>query len=652
MQHIAVSRPEIAASSIDVAKVEIKPESQDGFSRHLQQQRDDYSAAEQAHRHQSEQRQRRKTQENNTERPSAHHVQDKKQAEGASEPRHENEAAGTKRSQKTSGDEHRPTDKRSEDYAREKTEPVAKADDTVKKPSEDRQVSEENAAKEPLVQHTETAADKGETAENEEQQAQQWLELVHKLVSQSQSDSAETTEGKAEHSSLTDTSSQTLSDQHKALLEKWGLDAEKVQQHAISEDKLNELQALLNQSQGQEQAADELGAQVLALLLANEKSMAGKPVDGDARLAAAQNQVLQSGKEGSSDSAASKARKLLDVLEHESKPAQLRPLAEQSAIKVTEELTASSSLPASNVAPMVDKPKTGNEPKDTLKTSMTLEQLARLPEPELDKTLQKLAEQLPVKDGDAVVVNRFIDNLKAGIEEFKQQRQQGREPGLDLQSLVSRAMSTETTVQPEQQQMMQAVKQLAESMPASASATRSEVNTPFAVSAAAERVAGADIQAATESAKTTANTVMERAVNIARPEAAGQLAERVRMLVNQGNMSADIRLDPPDLGSMQIRISMNGEQASVSFVVQSQQARDMLDQAVPRLRDMLAERGIELGQSSVEQQNKGGAEGDAQQQGKGRLANTEDELTEQAGAQQGQEIRLANGALGGIDYFV
>ena len=53
---------------------------------------------------------------------------------------------------------------------------------------------------------------------------------------------------------------------------------------------------------------------------------------------------------------------------------------------------------------------------------------------------------------------------------------------------------------------------------------------------------------------------------------------------------------------MQIRVNVSGESASVSFVVQSQHARDVLEQATPRLKEMLEEQGIQLGQSSVEQE--------------------------------------------------
>ncbi|GAB3034753.1 flagellar hook-length control protein FliK [Bowmanella dokdonensis] len=281
---------------------------------------------------------------------------------------------------------------------------------------------------------------------------------------------------------------------------------------------------------------------------------------------------------------------------------------------------------------------------------ISLEVLAGLPEQELDKNLQNLVDRLPVKDMDPEIARSFIASLKAGIEEYRSQQKQGREPGLDLQSLVAASLPKEMAGTEEMTQKVQQMVQQLSAMPETASMARNEAAEPLRL--VTEKVAGLETQSlmADTSKPATAQQLsqFDKAINIAKPEAAIQLAERVRLLVNQGNMSADIRLDPPDLGSMQIRINMQGDQASVSFVVQNQQARDMLDQAVPRLREMLAEKGIELGQSSVQQDSKGRQPGDTEQQ----LASGQSEDAEQMGPESAAELKVVNGALGGIDYFV
>lgn len=278
---------------------------------------------------------------------------------------------------------------------------------------------------------------------------------------------------------------------------------------------------------------------------------------------------------------------------------------------------------------------------------MTLQELVQLPDKELDKKLTQLAERLPVKQQGPEAVKDFVASLKAGIAEFKTQLQQGREPGLDLQSLVQSSLKEQgiqlppATLQPELQRFA--------SLLETQSLGRQEAFDPSIRGLAERHIQVETTQVQSETAKaatSTQHSALDKAINIAKPEAAVQLAERVRMLVNLGNMSADIRLDPPELGAMQVRVHMHGEQASVNFVVQSQQARDMLDQAVPRLREMLAEKGIELGQSFVQQEGKGQQFADQQNQsGMGSEADAAAEAVE-------TELRVVNGRVGGIDYFV
>lgn len=87
--------------------------------------------------------------------------------------------------------------------------------------------------------------------------------------------------------------------------------------------------------------------------------------------------------------------------------------------------------------------------------------------------------------------------------------------------------------------------------------------------------------------------------------AADQLAERVQMMMSKNLKNIDIRLDPPELGRMHIRMNMQGDGATVHFTVANQHAREALEQAMPRLRDMLAQQGVQLGDTSVQQQSAG-----------------------------------------------
>ncbi|NNN54876.1 flagellar hook-length control protein FliK [Vibrio sp. 1-2 (7-a)] len=88
-----------------------------------------------------------------------------------------------------------------------------------------------------------------------------------------------------------------------------------------------------------------------------------------------------------------------------------------------------------------------------------------------------------------------------------------------------------------------------------------------------------------------------------------QVAEKVQMMMSKNLKNLDIRLDPPELGRMQIRMTMNNDVANVHFTVNNTQARDIIEQTLPRLREMLAQQGMQLADSSVQQQNSGQQQG-------------------------------------------
>ncbi|EPF2930573.1 flagellar hook-length control protein FliK [Vibrio navarrensis] len=123
-------------------------------------------------------------------------------------------------------------------------------------------------------------------------------------------------------------------------------------------------------------------------------------------------------------------------------------------------------------------------------------------------------------------------------------------------------------------------------------------------------------------------------MQLTREMASDQVAEKVQMMMSKNLKNLDIRLDPPELGRMQIRMTMNNDLAHVHFTVSNPQAREMIEQTLPRLREMLAQQGMQLADSSVQQQASGqqqrqysaGGQGDGQQTG--RFASGNDENLE------------------------
>ncbi|MBV7469524.1 flagellar hook-length control protein FliK [Aeromonas sp. sif0611] len=126
-------------------------------------------------------------------------------------------------------------------------------------------------------------------------------------------------------------------------------------------------------------------------------------------------------------------------------------------------------------------------------------------------------------------------------------------------------------------------------------------------------------------------------LKLATPEAPAQLHQKVNLMLADKLQQAEIQLDPLGLGKMKIQIQMGADsQANVHFVVQHGQTREMLEQAMPRLRDMLAGQGIQLGQTQVQQQ--------AQHQGQPSQQQSQGQSTFNGQEQRGQQ---GNGSFGG-----
>ena len=95
------------------------------------------------------------------------------------------------------------------------------------------------------------------------------------------------------------------------------------------------------------------------------------------------------------------------------------------------------------------------------------------------------------------------------------------------------------------------------------------------------------------------------------------LGERIQWMVSHKLQGAQIKLNPANLGPMEVRIQVQNEQASIQFSSAHGVVREALEAALPRLRDMFDASGVELvdvdvsGQSFAEQQRTAGEGGSA-----------------------------------------
>jgi flagellar hook-length control protein FliK len=78
-----------------------------------------------------------------------------------------------------------------------------------------------------------------------------------------------------------------------------------------------------------------------------------------------------------------------------------------------------------------------------------------------------------------------------------------------------------------------------------------------------------------------------------------QVGQKVVYMVGSEEQTASLTLNPPDLGPLQVVLSVTNDQASVTFSANQEEVRQALENALPRLREMMSESGIALGNATV-----------------------------------------------------
>ena len=80
-----------------------------------------------------------------------------------------------------------------------------------------------------------------------------------------------------------------------------------------------------------------------------------------------------------------------------------------------------------------------------------------------------------------------------------------------------------------------------------------------------------------------------------------EFGDRIIWLINKSHSSAELRLTPPNLGTIEVKIQTLQDQANIAFSSQNAQVREVLESAIPRLREMLGAQQIQLNDVFVNQ---------------------------------------------------
>ena len=81
-----------------------------------------------------------------------------------------------------------------------------------------------------------------------------------------------------------------------------------------------------------------------------------------------------------------------------------------------------------------------------------------------------------------------------------------------------------------------------------------------------------------------------------------EFSQKVSWVSTQQNQIAELHLNPPDLGPMHVVLTMTDNQASAQFSSPHSMVREAIENALPQLRQNLADNGIMLGNATVSDQ--------------------------------------------------
>lgn len=107
--------------------------------------------------------------------------------------------------------------------------------------------------------------------------------------------------------------------------------------------------------------------------------------------------------------------------------------------------------------------------------------------------------------------------------------------------------------------------------------------------------------------------LLDKALPMFTDRFADALGAQSLSLAKNGSMSAELRLDPPDLGPLDIQIEQDGVETKLHFIVHQHQTKEHVEAALQRLRDIFESGGLKLTDVTVEHRqaaSHGSANGD------------------------------------------
>jgi len=130
--------------------------------------------------------------------------------------------------------------------------------------------------------------------------------------------------------------------------------------------------------------------------------------------------------------------------------------------------------------------------------------------------------------------------------------------------------------------------------------------------------------------------------------------QKITWMATQHEQTAELHLNPPNLGPLDVVLKVSGDQATALFTSPHAAVRDAVQQALPQLRDMLAGNGITLGNTMVSDQSpkdQQAWQASQQQKGNGGSAGKIDATVATGDITSGSTVSLGRRHQGMVDTF-
>ncbi|HEY4081988.1 MAG TPA: flagellar hook-length control protein FliK [Burkholderiaceae bacterium] len=198
-------------------------------------------------------------------------------------------------------------------------------------------------------------------------------------------------------------------------------------------------------------------------------------------------------------------------------------------------------------------------------------------------------------------------------------RQADQTADLRADQAATRAASVGDTIQ---QTTQSATQSFATELRSAASGVAAGARTSTDGQAVLGALGGVGGSATTASSSNTSSTSSTTTLSLAQPLSdagfGAELGARLTVLTQDGVQHAELHLNPADMGPVAVQISVDGQQAQISFHAAHAETRAVLEQSLPDLAAALSASGLTLAGGGVFQQSQGGQAG---QSGSGAQGN-------------------------------